>query len=186
MKTIFFNGIQIENAKESDDRLNIEGYACHFNSVNMNSEVVNEDSFKYFFELYNAKKLVPKLNYNHTQTIIGGVDDIISDKTGLYMTAHVNRGVKICDEFIIPNIIQGDISQFSTEGYIKDGYNGIIENEDGSYYVKNFLLTMVAITPIPADPDAVFTIQNFLNEYKAQKEQEKAEIDKKSKWYLIR
>lgn len=186
MKTIFFNGIQIENAKESDDRLNIEGYACHFNSVNLNSEIVDENSFKYFFELYNAKKLVPKLNWNHTEVIIGGVDDIISDKTGLYMTAHINKGVKVCDEFLIENIKQGDICQLSTEGWVLNGYEGIIEHEDGSYYVKDFLLQNIAVTPHAADPDAVFTIQNFLNEYKAQKEQNKLEIEKKSKWFLIR
>ena len=184
---IFINSVTIENAKEDENKVTIEGYCCHFNKINLNSEIVNEASFKTFFDMYDNKKIVPKLNYNHDSTlIIGGIDEIISDKTGLYMSAHLNRGVKINDEMVIPNILAGDLSTFSTEGYILNGWNGVVENEDGSYYVKDFILTATAIVPVAADPDAKFTLSNFLNEYRLHKEEERKEIEKSSKWYLMR
>lgn len=182
MENLFINNLFIENAKEEADRLTIAGYCCHFDKVNLNSEIVDEDSFKTFFSMYDEGKIAPKLNYNHdNQLIIGSIDEIISDKTGLYMTAHLNRGVKINDEMIIPNVLNKTLDQFSTEGFIKDGYNGIIEHEDGSYYVKNFILTMVAIVPTPADPDAKFSLVNYINDYAARKAEEKKEIEKNSR-----
>lgn len=179
MEKIFINGLLIENAKQESDRVNIEGYACHFNKVNLNSEIVDESSFKTFFDMYNSKQISPKLNYNHNNDlIIGGIDEIISDKTGLYMTAHINKGVKICDEMLIPNILQGDLDSFSTEGYILNGYDGIIENEDNTYYVRDFILTAVGIVPTPADYDAKFSLSNYLKEYQLQQKP-------RSKWYLM-
>lgn len=185
MNKIFINDLKIENAVETDSLLNIEGYCCHFNKTNLNMERVDEHSFDTFFEMYVEGKLVPKLNYNHTDTIIGGIDDFDTRKDGLYIKAHVNKNVAICKDMIIPNILSGDLNAFSTEGFIKDGYDGIVENKDGSYYVKDFLLTHVSVVSCPADWDAKFSLSNFINEYKAQKEEERKEIEKKSKWYLF-
>lgn len=190
MENIYINDLKIENTHESANSVNIEGYACHFNRVNLNSEIVDENSFVKFFNLYNTKKLIPIVNYNHdSNQIIGGIDEIISDSTGLYMSAHLNRGVKINDEMIIPNILAGTLNSLSTEGFIEDGYNGIEERAD-SYYVKNFILTAVAVVANPADWDAKFTLQNFINEYQQQKLQEvlnnlnETEINK-IKWYFL-
>ena len=187
MNTIFINNLKIENAVETDSLLNIEGYCCHFNRANLNQEVVDAHSFDTFFDMYVEGKLNPKLNYNHDSNyIIGGIDDFDVKKDGLYMKAHINKNVAICRDMIIPNILSGDLNTFSTEGYIKDGYSGIVENEDGSYYVKDFLLTAVGVVPTPADWDAKFTLTNFINEYKTHKEEEKKEIEKaSSKWYLM-
>lgn len=153
---------KIENAVTEDNNLVINGMAAHYNVRNLNDEIVDANSFNEFFSLYNEGKLTPALNYNHTDTIIGGVDLIESRKDGLWMQAHLNGNVAICRDMIIPCIMGNELNSFSTEGYIRDGVNGVDFNEDGSYYVRNFLLTAVAIVPTPADSDAKFTIKNYL------------------------
>ena len=162
------NNYQIHNAIETDDFLKIEGYCCHFNKMNLNKEVVDENSFNYFFSLYNDGKLTPRLNYNHTDAVIGGIDKIRVEYGGLYMYAHLNKNIPLNNEMIIPNILAGDIKSLSTEGFIKDGYNGIQEIENG-YYVKNFVLTGVSVVSTPSDPDAKFSISNFFKEYEEWK-----------------
>lgn len=186
MEKIFINDLKIENAVDNDKFLAIEGYCCHFNKTNLNSERVDEHSFDTFFDMYVNNKLSPKLNWNHDNNlIIGSIDDLTAMKEGLYMKARINKDVAICRDMIIPNVLNHTLDSLSTEGYILGGYDGIVENSDGSYYVKDFCLTMVAITPTPADWDAKFTLSNFINEYKAKKEEERKEIEKKSKWYLF-
>lgn len=190
MKNIVLGNFKIENAVNKEDIIEIEGFACHFGKKNLNNEIVNAQSFDTFFKMYENKELVPKLNYNHDNNyIIGGINDIISVEEGLYMSAYLNNKVSIVREMIAPNVLDGTLNAFSTEGFIKDGYNGIEENEDGSYYVKDFLLTMVAIVPTPADPSAHFSLKNFIDEYKANKKAEEEKIKEenqvKSKYYLF-
>ena len=124
------------------------------------------------------------MNWNHSDQLIGGIRDIISVDEGLYMTAYLNNKIALVRDMITPSVLAGELDSFSTEGYIQNGYDGIEENEDGSYYVKDFLLTAVAIVPTPADPNATFTLKNFIDEYQAQKIQQNETI-KKSKWYLL-
>ena len=175
------NNYEIHNAVETDDFLNIEGYCCHYNKMNLNSQVVDEKSFAYFFSLYNANKLTPRLNYNHSDTVIGGIDKIRTEYDGLYMYAHLNKNIPVNNEMIIPNILAGDIKSLSTEGFIKDGYKGIEELENG-YYVKNFVLTGVSVVSTPSDPDAQFSITNFVKEYEEWK---KSTLATKRKIYLL-
>lgn len=182
MNKIFINGIKIENAVNKDNIIEIEGYCCHYNKTNLNNERVDANSFKKFFEMYENGIVRPNLNYNHdSNKLIGGIDDIASMDEGLYMQAHLNKDVALVRDTIWPLIQSGDIDSVSTEGVIENGWKGIIENEDGSYYVKDFILLGVALVANPADWDAKFTFKNFLDENRA-----KAEIDKRSKWYLIR
>lgn len=184
MNKIFINGLKIENAVQKDNLIEIEGYCCHFDRPNLNREIVDESSFDKFFSMYNDGVITPKLNYNHDQNmLIGGIDEIVSFQEGLYMRAHLNKAVKIVEEMILPCIEAGDLDSFSTEGYIDNGWKGITENEDGTYYVKDFILTAVGVVPTPADWDAKFTLKNFVDENLAKRELENA---KKSKWYLIR
>lgn len=167
---IITNTYDIQNAFEGDGRLNIEGYCCHFNTTNLNDQIVDSRSFDYFFNLYDEGKMKPALNYEHTTTIIGGIDSIERRDDGLFMQAHINRNVKIADEMIIPNILSGDIKSFSTEGFVKDGYSGLVETENG-FYIKNFVLTAVAVVSVPADWDSLFSVANMLkgyDEWKAQ------------------
>lgn len=158
-----YNNFRIENAVDGDNFLQISGMCTHWNIPNLNMEVVDANSFNAFFELYDEGKLKPSLNYNHSDLIIGGIDSIEKKEDGLFMTAHINKTVKDCTDSIIPNILAGDITGLSTEGFIKGGYDGVEFLEDGSYYVKNFILTAVAVVPNPADWQAEFSIKNYLN-----------------------
>lgn len=186
MKTIFFNNINIENREEQSDRLNISGYICHFNRENLNMEVVDSNSFDTFFEMYKSGKLKPIMNYNHDNNqIIGGIDNIEVKENGLYMQAYLNRGVRLNDDMLIPNIMAGTVNGLSTEGFIQDGYDGIVELESGGYYVKNFILTAVAVTATPADWDAKFSLNSFISEYIEKKKETENEIVKNLKWFNL-
>lgn len=189
MKNIQIGNFKIENALQKDDTIEIEGFACHFNKENLNGEIVDANSFTTFFKMMEEGKLKPKLNWNHTDTLIGGINDIISVDEGLYMNAYLNTNIAIVRDMIGPSVLAKELDSFSTEGYIQNGYDGIVEMEDGSYYVKDFLLTAVAVVPTPADWNATFTLKNFIDEYKASKQTEisrlKEENDKKSKYYLF-
>lgn len=156
------NTFKIENALADDEKLVINGYCAHFGVKNLNQEMVDANSFKEFFSLYNDGKLTPALNYNHTDTIIGGIDSIESRDDGLYLTAHLNKNVPICD-MLIPNIMAGDVSGLSTEGFVRGGVDGVDFLDDGSYYVRDFMLTAVAVVSTPADFDAKFTVRNYLD-----------------------
>lgn len=166
-----YNNFIIENTAEEEDFIRIEGYCAHFNKVNLNNELVDESSFNDFFSLYNAGKLKPALNWNHdSNQIIGGIDKISKKENGLYMSARINKSIPVC-EMIVPNILKGDITGLSTEGFVKNGYDGIVENEDGSYYVKDFILTAVAVTPTPADWNAKFCVKNYIDTLNSGNEQ---------------
>lgn len=154
---------KIENAVKEDNNLVISGMAAHYNVRNLNDEIVNADSFNEFFSLYNDGKLTPALNYNHTDTIIGGIDLIESREEGLWLQAHLNGNVAICRDMIIPCILGNELKSFSTEGFIRGGVDGVDFNDDGSYYVRNFMLTAVAVVSTPADADATFTVKNYLD-----------------------
>lgn len=181
---ILSQNFKIENAVNDDNGLKIEGMCCHYNQKNLNNEVVDEKSFDAFFTLYNEGKITPKLNWNHTDTIIGGIDTIESKSNGLFITCHLNEEVAIVKDMIAPNIKAGDIDSFSTEGGLLNGYEDIVELKDG-YYVKNFLLFGVGIVATPADWAAKFTVANFINQYNLEKQEIKNTIEKSSKWYLM-
>ena len=183
---IYLNGLKIENAKNTDKTLEIEGYICHWDDANLNHERVNAQTFDKFFELYNAKKLRPRLNYEHTDQIIGGVDEIVSFDKGLYMTAHLAKNVAIVRDTIIPLIETGDLCSFSTECAVN--YNDIEELQDNTYILHNAMLVGVSVVSQPADPNATFSLKNFINEYKLQKQAEQEKLQKNShtvsKYYL--
>lgn len=185
MKNIFLGQYKIDNAIQKDDNIEIEGFICHFGKANLNQEIVDSQSFNTFFNMMENGQLKPKLNYNHTDSLIGGIRDIISVDEGLYMSAYLNNNIALVRDMIAPSVLAGELDSFSTEGYIQNGYEGIVENEDGSYYVKDFLLTAVAIVPTPADPLATFTLKNFIDEYKLKKEEQVETINSNSKFYLF-
>lgn len=179
---IITNTYDIRNAVEESDRLNIEGYCCHYDVMNLNQQVVDSKSFDYFFNLYKEGKMKPALNYEHTTNIIGGIDNIERDSKGLYMKAHLNKSVPLND-MIIPNILAGDIKSFSTEGFVKDGYKGIIELDNG-FYIQNFVLTAVAVVSVPADWDAQFSVANIVTGYNEWKAKNAIE-EPVRKWWLF-
>lgn len=170
----------ITNAVEDDNALHIEGYAAHYNRANLNREIVNASSFDAFFKLYNEGKLRPCLSYEHDNTlIIGAIDNLESKKDGLYMNAHLTRSVPLC-QTLIPNILAGNISSFSTEGMVLNGVDGIEYMDNGDYFVKDFMLTAVSVVNTPADWDAKFTVKNYLDSNGFKPEQPKSRI-----WMLL-
>ena len=145
-----YNELAICNAVEDGDFLRIEGYAAHFQKANLNQERVKKSSFDEFFELYNAGKLIPGLNWNHDPNLyIGGIDELTAKRDGLYMKAHLNRSVAIVRDMLIPNILAKDISGLSTEGFVD--WNDIEYLDDGTYMCNKFILTNVAVVKNPAE-----------------------------------
>ena len=166
-KVYICNNCAITNAVEDENFLHIEGYAAHFNRANLNSERVTKESFDEFFELYNNKKLVPGLNWNHDPNMyIGGITGLTTDKNGLYMKARLNKNVKIVAEMLLPNILSEDIRGLSTEGFVD--YTDIEYLKDGTYMCKKFLLTNIAVVKTPADWEAGFSISNLFKNNKPQ------------------
>lgn len=177
-----FEDFAISNALEEENLLKIEGRACTYNTKNLNNEIVNERSFAETFRLYNANQLKPAFTFeHHMDKVIGGIDALESRQDGLYIKAHLNKNVKLCQDTLIPCILANDIRSLSTEGYIVGGANGVDIFDDGSYYIKNLMLTAVSVVNVPADPRANFyTVANFLKEVKAMETEAV-----KSKWYLF-
>lgn len=175
------NDIKLINLKEDDGKMFLEGYACHYNKTNLNSQVVNAKSFNTYFDLLSKNTISRAImNWEHDMNKqIGAIDNITSDDDGLFIEAHLNTEIPFVNEWLVPNIKANDLSGLSTEGYVYGGINGIIMNEDGSYYVKDMILTAVALTNNPADVDARFSLANAVKEWNLEKE------IKKSKWYLF-
>lgn len=182
-RKIYLNGLDIVNVVNSENTASIEGYAAHFNVPNLNYEIVDANSFNDFFELYNAGKIKPRLNWEHGDTILGGIDSLEIKDNGLYMKAHLNKGVKLVSDTILPLIEGGDLNSFSTEGFID--WNSIVENEDGTYYAKSFMLVGVSIVSVPADPEAKFSLNSFIKEYIESKKETVEEIKNNLKWYQL-
>lgn len=178
------NTFTLENAAEDSDRINIVGYACKYNQINLNSELVDSKSFDAFFGLYNSGKLVPFFNWEHTDSTIGGIDKVESDSEGLIIKAHLIKDVAIVRDMIGPLVMSGDLNSFSTEGSVLNGYDDIVTlPNDKGYYVKNFILRGVSVVRTPACPDAKFSLANYIKEYEEAKLKEAETI--RSKWYLL-
>lgn len=166
-----FNSVEDSN----NGNLKVSGYGCHFNTTNLNNEIVDAKSFNRFFDMYRSNFISPLLNWEHDRDfVIGTVDNITSDETGLFFECTVNASIPFCKDNLIPNIKEGVIKSFSTEGVIEGGYDGIITNADGSWYIKNFILTDLAIVRHPADWLSEFSVANCLKN-----------LPQQSKYYLF-
>lgn len=175
------NDIKLINLKEDDGKMRLEGYACHFDKANLNSQIVNAKSFNTYFDLLK-KNAISKaiMNWEHNlDKQIGAIDTITPDEDGLFIEAHLNTEIPFVSDWLVPNIKANDLTGLSTEGYVYGGLNGIIMNEDGSYYVKDMILTAVALTNNPADVDARFSLANAVQEWNIEN------AVKKSKWYFL-
>lgn len=180
-KIRLYNDIDVLSFNSEDDKLRIEGFAAHFGKPNLNKEIVFAESFNMFFEAYDKGQIKPVLNFEHQgDKQIGGIDEITREKEGLFVKAHLNKGIPYVSDWLIPNIMAGDISKFSSEGIVVGGRDGIRVNQDGSYVVLNFLMTAVAIVKHPADWNAEFTVKNYFESLGAPEEEVK-----KSKWYFL-
>lgn len=182
--TFSANDMHIFNVSEESNLIKIDGTAAHFDTPNLNGEVVNASSFDNFFALYNDGKLNPALTFNHDSAqLIGGIDKIyIADDT-LRCSAHINKDVAFVRDTLAPMILAGDIKSYSTEGYL--AYSDIEELENGTYFAKNFLLTAVSIVSIPADYKSEFTIKNMYDAEAAKRAIEEEKNRPQRKIYLL-
>ena len=162
------NRFELANAAQEDGFLRIEGFCCHFDIRNLNDQVTDSKSFDAFFEMYNSGKLKPVMNYNHDPNqVIGGIDDVAVMDDGLYLQARLNMSVPLVRDMIAPNVMAGDINSFSTEGRtLNSPHEDLVPLANGGFYIRNFILTAVAVVTTPADPDAKFEIRNFFDEYR--------------------
>lgn len=181
-KTIYLkNDISLINVKEDDGKVLIEGYACHFDKKNLNEQIVNSKSFDKYFDLLNTNQISKAImNWEHNpDKQIGAIDNIQVEDEGLFINAHLNTEIPFVSDWLVPNIKANDLTGLSTEGFVYGGVNGLIFNEDGSYYIKDMILTAVALTNNPADVEARFSLANAVQEWKLENE------SKKTKWYLF-
>ena len=172
---IYFDNtdLLITNAVEDADFLRIDGTAAHFNSPNLNGEIVDAHSFDAFFGMYESGQIKPALNYNHDPNmLVGGVDKVYIQDDTLRCSAHLNKDIAFCRDTLIPMVMSGDVRSYSTEGYLS--YDDIIQRDKNTYYAANFLLTAVAIVTTPADYKSEFTIRNFFRSSAP-----------KRKWYVM-
>lgn len=158
----------INNANETPDRLIVEGYAAMYGTTNLNGWIVDNNSFAEFMKRRENGTVRTILNYEHNNDQqIGRVVELITDDKGLFATAELNLEIPFVNDWLRPNILAGDLKSFSTEGYPMNGRNDIVKSGEG-YYIKNFLLSALAITKHPAEPQANFNIANYLKEIKWQ------------------
>lgn len=175
----------ITNAAEDGSVMRIEGYTAHWDEANLNRQRVNSKSFDKFFEMLKAGKLdYPVMNYNHDQNqLIGKVDSLERDGSGLFIKAHINKEVAFVRDTLLPLILNGDIDKLSTEGYITK--NDVEFFDDGTFYIRNFMLSAIAVVSVPADWDAEFSVVNVVNRLKPTDEEVKREIEKARLAYIL-
>ncbi len=156
-------------------RVDIAGIACHWGKENLNSQVVDKNSFGAFMKLYNAGKIRPVCNYEHDSAKrIGLIDKIDMQDDGMWIEAHINTRIPYVSEWLLPLIEAGDLKGLSTEGFPLNGYESLMQMENGLVYVKDFILSAIAITAIPADWDAEFSIANYIEGWKALRAEDEA------------
>lgn len=154
------NALKLTNAhtaSDNDDLLIVEGYGCHFGTVNGNREMVTADSFRDFFDELKKGGRMPYFNYQHNaELIIGGWDSIEADAKGLYCRGHLNKKVALVRDTILPLVESGDLAGLSTEGYAMGWYD---EAED-VWHAERFMLLGISLVSLPADFAAEMVVKN--------------------------
>lgn len=166
-KKLSLNALHIDSVNVTDTGATVEGYAAHFNKVNGNGEIVDENSFTKFFEELKAGGLMPAFNWQHnSDRIIGGWDSITADAEGLKVVGHLNTESKFVRDEVLPLLKAGDVASLSTEGF--SWFEDWEEREDG-FYIKNFSLTAIALVALPADFGARVSLKNEYREWERGK-----------------
>lgn len=177
------NAVRIErdNIVTDGDVLRIKGYCCHFGKPNGNGEIVNKDSFDRWFNELKPTDVMPSINLMHTDRIIGGIDVLRPDDTGLWMEGRICLTPFVRDE-IMPLIDNGFLVHLSTQGWVTRWHEQLDEDTDRYYFVADeYLLMGVALVDVPADLNAKFssnavTLERFGKEKKEEKS-DKRRID---------
>lgn len=166
-KEMRLNALRLTNthaAKDNADLLIVEGYGCHFNSVNGNGEIVTEASFKDFFDELKNGGQMPYFNYQHNpELIIGGWDSIEADEKGLVCRGHLNTKVALVRDTVLPLVESGDLAGLSTEGYAMGWY----DEENQVWHAEKFMLLGISLVSLPADFAAEMVVRNRLQMQRA-------------------
>lgn len=172
--------------REDDDKfIHIKGYGCHFNVVNKNGEMVNEESFKDFFDELDAGGLMPVLNYQHMpDKIIGCWDKITSDEKGLWCEGRIFKDVKFVQDTIVPLMDGGALNSLSTEGFVPWEDEEIVhtdsdpEKDEPYFFSHKFILLGISLVALPADFDARVSSENKLTLERRNNKETKADEEK--------
>lgn len=165
-KKHILNAFRLNKVEKQDHILNIEGYACHYDTRNHNYEIVTADSFTEFLNELSKDGLKPVFTYNHNcDIVIGGWDEFSSDKDGLFVKGHINTDVAYVRDNLLPLIEGGDLNHLSTEGWA-DGY---WDEKREAYVCESFMLTAISLVALPADFKAKAELKNELRNSKPKK-----------------
>lgn len=162
------NALRINRVEKQGNTMTVEGYACHYNKVNHNYEIVTAECFTDWLAAMDKDGLKPVFTFNHNaDCIIGGWDEFTSDDTGLFAKGHINTDVAFVRDNLLPLIEGGDLSHLSTEGWA-DGY---WDEKRDAFVCSQFMLTAISLVALPADFSAKAEISRneLRNKTKAKK-----------------
>lgn len=169
---INLNGIRFEYAahKEGDNLQRIAGYVCKWNETNANGWNIQPGAFDKSLAAFREQGLKPRLDYEHDfSAVIGGIDSLESDDKGLRIEAHLNTGVALVRDTVLPLMQGGDLNFFSSE-FIDDEAEW--DEKTQCVIVRAATLVGVAVVSLPADSGA----EAYLASYRPQPKEEKERV----------
>lgn len=169
---INLNGIRFEYAapKEGDNLQRIAGYVCKWNETNANGWNIQPGAFDKSLAAFREQGLKPRLDYEHDfSAVIGGIDSLESDDKGLRIEAHLNTGVALVRDTVLPLMQGGDLNFFSSE-FIDDEAEW--DEKTQCVIVRAATLVGVAVVSLPADAGA----EAYLASYRPQSKEEKERV----------
>lgn len=169
---INLNGIRFEYAapKDGDGVQRIAGYVCRWNETNANGWNIQPGAFDKSLAAFREQGLKPRLDYEHDfSAVIGGIDSLESDDKGLRIEAHLNTGVALVRDTVLPLMQGGDLNFFSSE-FIDDEAEW--DEKTQCVIVRAATLVGVAVVSLPADSGA----EAYLASYRPQPKEEKERV----------
>lgn len=169
---INLNGIRFEYSepKEGDGVQRIAGYVCRWNETNANGWNIRPGAFDKSLAAFREQGLKPRLDYEHDfSAVIGGIDSLESDDKGLRIEAHLNTGVALVRDTVLPLMQGGDLNFFSSE-FVADDAEW--DEKTQCVIVSAATLVGVAVVSLPADSGA----EAFLASYRPQPKEEKERV----------
>lgn len=169
---ISLNGIRFEYSapKDGDGVQRIAGYVCRWNETNANGWNIQPGAFDKSLAAFREQGLKPRLDYEHDfSAVIGGIDSLESDDKGLRIEAHLNTGVALVRDTVLPLMQGGDLNFFSSE-FVADEAEW--DEETQGVIVSAATLVGVAVVSLPADAGA----EAYLASYRPQPKEEKERV----------
>lgn len=169
---INLNGIRFEYSapKDGDGVQRIAGYVCRWNETNANGWNIQPGAFDKSLAAFREQGIKPRLDYEHDfSAIIGGIDSLESDDKGLRIEAHLNTGVALVRDTVLPLMQGGDLNFFSSE-FIDDKAEW--DEKTQCVIVRVATLVGVAVVSLPADSGA----EAYLASYRPQPKEEKERV----------